>query len=283
MPVPLDTKRLTVLQRLVEQLPAADEVLQHGLQTCDGERASSAGDAGNRTGVQCRRDSVLIAFEKTKIDTVRTLIIVVIEVNAGRSVVRFQNALPDHLFDRAERGNSRSIRQTLDRRDAVLFQNALHPADGIAFAVQQSADAPEQVDIVRAVVAPAAAPLHRLDLSEPRLPESQDVLGDVEVGGDLADGSERIRRLLQMLAPLLIARANELSLVDLAFAVAGTVAVDPLLQNRRRLEHHYTARGNRHLGAGLRVSADTLALLAHHEGTERRKLYGLALLQAVGN
>src|ERR1700737_1802477 len=72
-------------------------------------------------------------------------------------------------------------------------------------------------------------------------------------------------------------------LVGLAFAVAGTVAVDPLLQNRRRLEHHDTAGRNRHFGAGLRVTAYTLALLAHHEGAERRKFYRLALLQAVGN
>src|SRR5208283_3844666 len=40
------------------------------------------------------------------------------------------------------------------------------------------------------------------DLGEPRLPEPQHVLRNVEVVGDLADGSERIRRLVQMLAPL---------------------------------------------------------------------------------
>jgi hypothetical protein len=31
------------------------------------------------------------------------------------------------------------------------------------------------------------------------------MLGDIEVVGDLADGSEGIRRLVQMLAPLLLA------------------------------------------------------------------------------
>src|SRR5258708_1633321 len=90
------------------------------------------------------------------------------------------------------------MRQALDRGDAMLLQDALHPADGVALAVQQTADAFEQIDVVRAVIAPAAAALHRLDLGEPRLPKPQYVLWDVEVVGDLADGSERIRRLVQM-------------------------------------------------------------------------------------
>jgi len=64
-------------------LPAGDEVLQRGLQTCDVDRARYAGDAWNRAGVQCRRDSVLIAFEKPKIDAVRPLKIVVIECLDG--------------------------------------------------------------------------------------------------------------------------------------------------------------------------------------------------------
>ena len=65
-----------------------------------------------------------------------------------------------------------------------------------------AADAPKQIDIVRAIIAPAAAALHRLDLGEPRFPEPQHVLRNVEIAGDLADGSERIRRLVQMPAPV---------------------------------------------------------------------------------
>src|SRR3954468_6853702 len=59
-------------------------------------------------------------------------------------------------------------------------------------------------------------------------------------------------------------------LVSLAFAVAvgDGVAVDALLQNRRRFEHHHTARRDRHFGTGLRVTSDTLTLLAHHKRTE---------------
>src|SRR6202140_976514 len=72
-------------------------------------------------------------------------------------------------------------------------------------------------------------------------------------------------------------------LVGLALAVTGVLAVDPLLQDGRRLEHHHATRRNRHLGAGLRVTADTLAFLAHHERAERRQFHRLALLQTVGD
>src|SRR4029078_11587491 len=60
----------------------------------------------------------------------------------------------------------------------------------------------ERVDIAGAVVGAPAAALHRLDLGETRLPEPQHMLGNVEIVSDLADGTERIRRLVQMLGPL---------------------------------------------------------------------------------
>src|SRR5436190_6546565 len=63
-------------------------------------------------------------------------------------------------------------------------------------------------------------------------------------------------------------------------AVLG-VSVDPLLQDRRRLEHHHTTRRDWHLGTSLRIATDALTLLADDEGAERRQLHGLAALQAV--
>src|ERR1700704_2036384 len=72
-------------------------------------------------------------------------------------------------------------------------------------------------------------------------------------------------------------------LVGLVAAVSGAVPVDPLLQNSRRLEHHHATRRNRHFGAGLRITADTLAFLAHHERSERGQLHRLTLLEAVGD
>ena len=59
----------------------------------------------------------------------------------------------------------------------------------------------EQVDVVRTIVAAAAAALHRLDLREAGLPETQHMLGNVEFVRDFTDGTERIGRLVQMPAP----------------------------------------------------------------------------------
>ena len=97
-----------------------------------------------------------------------------------------------------------AVGQRLHRLDAVLFQDPLHAADGVALAVQQPADALEEIDVVGPVVAAAAAALHRLDLREARLPEPQHVLGNVEIVSDFADGAERIRRLVQMPASLFL-------------------------------------------------------------------------------
>ena len=119
--------QLAFLQRGIEQLPARDELLHDALQACDVERPRRSGDAWDRAGIQGRRDSVFIAFEQTKIDAVGTLIIIVIDVDARSIVViPFENASSDHLFDDAERGNSRCIRQALNRGDPVLFQDPLH-------------------------------------------------------------------------------------------------------------------------------------------------------------
>src|ERR1044072_9162032 len=73
-----------------------------------------------------------------------------------------------------------------------------------------------------------------------------------------------------------VTRIARTCLVGLAFAVAHCVAVDALLQNRRRLEHHHTTRRDRHFGTSLRITSDTLTLLAHHERTERRELHRFA-------
>ena len=60
----------------------------------------------------------------------------------------------------------------------------------------------EKLDIFRAIVPPAAAALHRLDVAEPAFPKTQHVLGDIEVVRDLADGAECVGRLVQSrLAP----------------------------------------------------------------------------------
>ena len=78
----------------------------------------------------------------------------------------------------------------------MILQQALCAADRIALAVQKMADAAQQVDVVGAVVAAAAAALQRLDLLETGFPESQNVLRQVEIVRNFADRPERVRRLV---------------------------------------------------------------------------------------
>jgi hypothetical protein len=82
-----------------------------------------------------------------------------------------------------------------DEGDALLLQQALHTADGEALAVEEYADAAQEVHVLGPIIAPAAAALHRPDLREARLPEAQHVLRQIEGLGDLADGAKRVGRL----------------------------------------------------------------------------------------
>src|SRR5262249_39845901 len=78
----------------------------------------------------------------------------------------------------------------------LLAQDPLHPADRVALAVEEVADAAQEIDVVRPVVAAAAAALHRAGLGKPALPEAQPLLRHVEIGSDPADGAGGIRRLV---------------------------------------------------------------------------------------
>src|SRR5215510_12370443 len=59
--------------------------------------------------------------------------------------------------------------------------------------------------------------------------------------------------------------------------------IDTLLQDRGWLEDHHAARRDRHFLAGLGISPDALAFLAHHEGTEGRQLHRIASFKAIGD
>ena len=86
--------------------------------------------------------------------------------------------------------------------DALLAQDALHAADGVALAVEQMADAAQQIDVVGPVIAPPAAALHRLDVAEAAFPETQHVLRQIEFVRHFADGAKCVRRLVIQSAPL---------------------------------------------------------------------------------
>src|SRR5262245_21626591 len=59
------------------------------------------------------------------------------------------------------------------------------------------------------------------------------------------------------------------------------IGVDALLEDGRGLEDHDPPRRDRHFLAGLRIAADPLTLLAHHERPERGQLDRLAPFQTV--
>ena len=65
-----------------------------------------------------------------------------------------------------------SLPHRLDEFRPLLAQDALHAADGVALAVEQMADAAQQIDIVGTVIAPPAAALHRLDFAETASPRT---------------------------------------------------------------------------------------------------------------
>ena len=100
------------------------------------------------------------------------------------------------------------VYEGLDVIDAVLPQDLLHAFYGVALGVEQMADAAQEFHVLGAVVAPAAAALHRADLREFRFPKAQNVLRHVEIVGHFTDGAERLGgfRHEQALASVAITR-----------------------------------------------------------------------------
>src|SRR6185503_7639932 len=79
---------------------------------------------------------------------------------------------------------------------ALLAQNSLHTANGVALAVKQVAYAAQQVDVVWPVIAASSAALHRLDFVKTAFPKAQDMLRQVELVRHFTDGAKSVRRLV---------------------------------------------------------------------------------------
>src|SRR5580698_2924199 len=196
-----------VLDRDFEQPAAGNQVFQHAPQSRNVEHRGEVRHTRDRFLVVKAVDLPPAAALGHPRNTAfsGTVIIVVIEVNRRHDILVFEDALTHHLLDRTKGSDGGCVRKPLHGCDAMLFQNALYAADRVAFAVKKTTNSPQQVDVVGPVVSAAPASLHRLYLGEPCLPEPQDVLRNVEIVSDLADGSEGIRRFVQMLAPLSLA------------------------------------------------------------------------------
>src|SRR5690606_8689456 len=82
-----------------------------------------------------------------------------------------------------------------DKPVAIHLEQLLHALDRISVIVEQMPDALQEIDVLGAVIAPSAAALHRLDLRETSLPETQHMLRQVEIVGNFADGAESVRAL----------------------------------------------------------------------------------------
>jgi hypothetical protein len=72
-----------------------------------------------------------------------------------------------------------------DVAKALVLEDALHALDGETLVVEQVPDTLQEHHVLGPVVAPAATPLQRLDRRKARFPETQHVLGQVELVGRL--------------------------------------------------------------------------------------------------
>jgi hypothetical protein len=82
-------------------------------------------------------------------------------------------------------------RWAVGRRAALTFEEFLRALDRVAFIIEKASDASKEVDILGTVVAPAATALEGTHLRKLAFPKAEDMLGDVEIVGDLAYRSKR--------------------------------------------------------------------------------------------
>ena len=82
------------------------------------------------------------------------------------------------------------IRDIRDIFPAVASKHLLDAPDRIALLVEEAIDPPREVHVVGAIVTAVACTLQRPQLRELGLPVTQDVLGDSQLGGKLADGQK---------------------------------------------------------------------------------------------
>src|SRR5262249_26519242 len=83
---------------------------------------------------------------------------------------------------------------------SLLAQQPLHPANRIALAIKKMTNTAEQIDVLWSIITAAAAALHWPDLVKTALPEPQDVLRNIQLFRDLADGAECVGGFIHVVA-----------------------------------------------------------------------------------
>ena len=158
----------------------------------------------------------------------------------------------------------------LDELRPLLPQDPLHAPDGVALAVQQVLDTPQQIDIVGPVVAAPTGALHRLDLGN-RLSQNRSTCCGISRSSATSLMVRNASGALSTRACPMRAWARDPggieAYVELVLGVFRDVhAIDAQFQDGRGLEDHDTPRRNRHFLARFWIAPDPLALFADHEG-----------------
>src|SRR5271165_4798146 len=178
----------SLTQRCVKQRPALGEFVEHGLQLA-------------RIDARSRRPCAATLLPCSSFVALLLLLLQggAQSQQARRGCIAFVGqAVRRH----ACRLRGSRLPDILHKALALLAQDALNPADGVALAVEQVANAAQQIDVLRTVEAPAAAALHRPDLVEAALPEPQHMLRNFKLGGNFADGAECVWCLVHVACSL---------------------------------------------------------------------------------
>src|SRR6266436_7263832 len=101
-------------------------------------------------------------------------------------------------FDLTLGGGLRSVRMPdiLHEAHPLLPEETLDAPDRVTLTIQKMANAAQEIEIVRPVIAATAATLHRPDLAEATFPEPQYMLRNLKLLRHFADGPECARCLL---------------------------------------------------------------------------------------
>jgi hypothetical protein len=127
-------------------------------------------------------------------------------VLTGRTVLHFRDVVAIVLIfdDTMWRLRRALLPHDLNEFRALFPQDPLHAANGVALTVEEMANSAQKIDVIGAIVTPAAAAFHRFDFVEAAFPKAQHVLWQIEFVCHFTDGAKCVWRLVIQsdLAPL---------------------------------------------------------------------------------